>query len=63
MFLVQSEQYLCAVLAGVLGVFETPKDIAHVPSLLIFHARCFLGVCEEGSWAKKASGVLPCAIT
>jgi hypothetical protein len=35
MFLVQSEQYLCDFLAGVLGVFETPKDIAHVPSPLI----------------------------
>jgi hypothetical protein len=32
---VQNEQYLCAVLAGVLGVFETHKDIAHVPSRLI----------------------------
>jgi hypothetical protein len=32
---VQSEQYLCDFLAGVLGVFETHKDIAHVPSRLI----------------------------
>jgi hypothetical protein len=56
------EQYLCDVLAGLLGVSSTHKDIAHVLSPLIFHALCFLGVCAEGRWAKKASGVLPSAI-
>jgi hypothetical protein len=61
MFLVHSEQYLCAVLAGVLGVSSTRKDIAHVPLPLIFHARCFLGVDKGVSRAKKPAGVCPSA--
>ena len=61
MFLVHREQYLCDVLAGVLGVSSTHKDIAHVPFPLIFHAFCFLGVGEGVSRAKKASGVCPSA--
>jgi hypothetical protein len=62
MFLLKIEQYLCDLLAGLFGVFQTPKDIAHVPASLIFHALCFLGVCEEAKRAKKASGVFPSAI-
>jgi hypothetical protein len=59
---VQSEQYLCDFLAGVLGLFETPKAIAHMSFPLLFHALCVLGVGEEARRAKKASGVLPSAI-
>src|SRR5436305_1017937 len=35
MVLVRSAQDLCDRVAGVFGVFQTPKDIAHPPSSLI----------------------------
>ena len=35
MVLVKSAQDLCDRVAGLLGVFQTPTDIAHMPSPLI----------------------------
>ena len=64
MFLLKIEQYLCDLLAGLFGVFQTPKDIAHVPASLIFHALCFLGVCRavpHSGQAYHALSALACA--
>jgi hypothetical protein len=35
MFLAHSKQNLFALVAGLFGLVQTPKDIAHVPSPLI----------------------------